>query len=484
MDLPPDLLLRVPEEAVRRVALAQVDGLRRAAARLGDPGDGAALHDVRVALRRLRSTLTAWKPLLEGSVKRKDRAALRRAQRASGAGRDAEVGARWTADLASGLAPPQQKGPAWLEERLRGEAGSERSVLAREVAPRLAKLAARLGRRLARYPVAVGDAAPPTPRRFAASLAEALAVRWQRFGEAWARVTGPDPVAAAHAARIEGKRLRYLLEPLSGLLAGADAAVERLRVVQDDLGAIQDLVVLQGLVREGLEHSAVAHARRLHRDAGARGPRGREPRDQRRAGLLALARAVEAARASRFAAVVAHGGASPALDDVRAAVEGVLRGAQQAAHEGLEIERKFLLSGLPAARPPGEVLDVEQGWLPGERLQERVRRVRRGDEVGCWRTLKAGRGLTRVEIEEPCPPALFASLWPLTAGLRVHKRRHLVPDGTHVWELDEFLDRDLVLAEVELASADEVVTLPGWLAPFVVRDVTEEEEYVNRNLAR
>ena len=59
-----------------------------------------------------------------------------------------------------------------------------------------------------------------------------------------------------------------------------------------------------------------------------------------------------------------------------------------------------------------------------------------------------------------------------------------VPDGDRVWEIDEFLDRELVLAEVELEGEDEDVTPPDWLRPFVVREVTGEPEYVNVNLAK
>ena len=42
----------------------------------------------------------------------------------------------------------------------------------------------------------------------------------------------------------------------------------------------------------------------------------------------------------------------------------------------------------------------------------------------------------------------------------------------------------LVLAEVELPSEDVQPRLPDWLAPYVVREVTGEPEYLNMNLAR
>jgi CYTH domain-containing protein len=89
-----------------------------------------------------------------------------------------------------------------------------------------------------------------------------------------------------------------------------------------------------------------------------------------------------------------------------------------------------------------------------------------------------------VELEDETDADLFESLWPLTEGRRVTKRRHKVREGDRVWEVDEFLDRDLVLAEVELPSVDATVELPDWLRPHVVREVTSESEYKNENLAR
>jgi adenylate cyclase len=90
----------------------------------------------------------------------------------------------------------------------------------------------------------------------------------------------------------------------------------------------------------------------------------------------------------------------------------------------------------------------------------------------------------RQEFEEEMPEAMFETLWPLTEGRRVAKRRYRITDGDFTWEIDDFTDRDLVLAEVELPSSDTEVAVPEWLAPFVVREVTDEPAYVNINLAK
>jgi len=137
---------------------------------------------------------------------------------------------------------------------------------------------------------------------------------------------------------------------------------------------------------------------------------------------------------------------------------------------------------MPRAR---EVLEIDQGYLPGETLVERLRRQRdpRGG-TRYFRTIKLGSGVERVEMEEETDARTFEHLWLLTEGRRLRKRRYVVPVDSAVWEIDEFLDRPLVLAEIELESASQDVQLPHWLSPVLVREVTDEREYTNRSLAR
>ena len=134
--------------------------------------------------------------------------------------------------------------------------------------------------------------------------------------------------------------------------------------------------------------------------------------------------------------------------------------------------------------PATEVREIEQGYIPGESLVERLRRQGTNGEMRYFRTVKVGKGVTRTELEDETTREVFEAMWPLTAGRRLRKRRHVARDGALAWEVDEFTDRDLVLAEIELPSAEIVPDLPQWLAPLVVREVTGEPEYLNSNLAR
>ena len=151
----------------------------------------------------------------------------------------------------------------------------------------------------------------------------------------------------------------------------------------------------------------------------------------------------------------------------------------------IEIERKYLLRALPGRVAGAPSLEIDQGYLPGSRINERIRRAVGAGETRYYRTVKAGSGLTRIEIEEETTALFFETVWPLTRGARVRKRRYLVPEGTDRWEIDEFLDRQgLVLAELELDRSDQRVVIPPWLAEVLDREVTDDRAYTNHALAR
>jgi CYTH domain-containing protein len=151
----------------------------------------------------------------------------------------------------------------------------------------------------------------------------------------------------------------------------------------------------------------------------------------------------------------------------------------------IEIERKYLLSRLPSIPSPIDVLEIDQGYVPGVNVLERLRRERsQNGTARYFRTVKLGAGVERMEFEDETTQRIFDHLWQLTDGARIRKRRHLVPNGADTWEIDEFTDRPLVLAELEIERADTTIVFPHWLTPVLVREVTDEPEFTNRSLAR
>ncbi len=161
----------------------------------------------------------------------------------------------------------------------------------------------------------------------------------------------------------------------------------------------------------------------------------------------------------------------------------------------MEIERVFLLDGLPELPERAEALRIEQGYFPPveqndgtlsgpERHEGRLRRITFPDgSTQCVHTVKYGAGMIRHERERRISSEEFERHWPHTEPRRLTKTRYRVSEGPLTWEIDDFDQFDLVLAEVELADADQQVNLPDWLAGRVTREVTDDSKFLNYNLA-
>ena len=115
-------LLALPaDRGIRMIALELLDDAATAADRLTREHDERALHDFRVALRRLRSWLRAFKRELKGSVHGKDRRLLRRVADATNFGRETDVQIAWLLQASKGRSRKRRRGAQWLIEYLEAE---------------------------------------------------------------------------------------------------------------------------------------------------------------------------------------------------------------------------------------------------------------------------------------------------------------------------------------------------------------------------
>lgn len=134
-----------------------------------------------------------------------------------------------------------------------------------------------------------------------------------------------------------------------------------------------------------------------------------------------------------------------------------------------EIERKFFVKdlGVIAGRVGARIV---QGYIADEPMTVRVRIV----EAEAFLTLKGKTvEIERDEYEFPLPMHHARELLERHCGERIiEKTRYRIPHGGFVFEVDVFAGRHagLVIAEVELASADQVVPLPDWLGAEVSHD--------------
>lgn len=147
-----------------------------------------------------------------------------------------------------------------------------------------------------------------------------------------------------------------------------------------------------------------------------------------------------------------------------------------------EIERKFLVCDNSYKSLAYGKKRIKQGYICSER--GRTVRVRIQDNDG-FLTIKGPSdttGMSRYEWERLLPLQEAEELMKLCEPGMIDKTRYLVQVGKHVFEVDEFYGENegLVVAEVELASEDEIFERPAFLG----KEVTGQVKYYNSFLMR
>jgi len=152
----------------------------------------------------------------------------------------------------------------------------------------------------------------------------------------------------------------------------------------------------------------------------------------------------------------------------------------------IEIERKFLVTGDGWRAAAHRVIPMAQGYINDQAAmdsgaQKASVRVRIQDQEAFLNLKSRELGHTRQEFEYPLPLDDARALLALCVGGLIDKRRHLVQHQGHLWEVDEFLgdNAGLVVAEIELESADEAFAKPDWIGA----EVTDDARYYNLALA-
>jgi CHAD domain-containing protein len=290
---PADQLLALPaDEGCRRVALALLASTVAARARLDDPDDRTALHDFRVALRRLRTWLRAYESYVAGSVRKRHWRRLREISQLAGVCRDNEVHVAWIRDVEESLKSRERPGGEWflhqVAERQREADAEFRSMLD----DKFEGTTDAIGDGLAVYERRIDLRDPVPSRKFAAVAAPLIVTQATSLGERLGSIESIQDQAVAHSARLAAKRLRYLLEPIAAGVDGGTALLKRLRNLQDTIGEMHDVHVMAEEVIEAAERAGAEQTRRVatallegESDADAHQEHARDPRP----GLLAIA---------------------------------------------------------------------------------------------------------------------------------------------------------------------------------------------------
>lgn len=483
-EFPPTIAVESAGRGARVVAVALLHDVMQERERLDDSSDTESLHDFRVALRRLRSWLRMLDDDLDGSVPKRTLRSFRDLAQTSNSGRDAEVMLDWLSKLADSDVPRLKAAAQWLTRQQQLRQTDAQTQLKDHVDPLLDAAVPRLEKRLRRYRTVIALDGSTDGGTLAQRVSQLGSEQAATMRQLIRQIHSVDDDEIIHRARIAGKRLRYLLEPLAPHVAGGSDVIARLKELQDVLGDIHDAHAWGAELRNTLQQAAVQEGQALTRmSAGKVAPR-RRSRLPSRNGLAALAERIREHGTESYRRLQTEW-LGDGIDKFFADAGALLDALGELSAPHVEIERKYLLREFPNPFPPAaHLLLIDQGYLPGERLVERLRRVQDDHSVRHYRTVKVGNGVSRTELEEETTRDIFATMWRLTQGKRLTKRRYVIPDGDVKWEIDQFTDRELVLAEIEMPDENYPVKIPEWLSPFVEREVTGEIEYLNHTLAR
>lgn len=259
-----------PLEAARATiasALGQLQANEAGALATPDP---EYLHQMRVAMRRLRSALRAFRGTLDPQFVREADTALKALAGETGPSRDWDVLATQTLPAfleTYGDAEASRKILALVRARRRAAREAMRAALH---SPRYAHLVLLLARWLAQ------PQAKPAGDDLAPFAARATSKRHRKLMER-ARHAQRLDAAARHKLRIEAKRVRYVVEGLAPLFPEkpVKAYLKALEDLQDDLGEANDAAVAAARLKDIAMPAAAAKLARLWLEAQERSAAGR-----------------------------------------------------------------------------------------------------------------------------------------------------------------------------------------------------------------
>ena len=147
----------------------------------------------------------------------------------------------------------------------------------------------------------------------------------------------------------------------------------------------------------------------------------------------------------------------------------------------IEIERRFLVADDSWLTASESSQRIAQGYvLVSETKTVRVRIA----EHNAWLTIKSGTDvLNRLEFEYPIPTDdARTMIESLCDSQVIDKVRHRIQQGDLTWEIDVFngANAGLVIAELELPTADTPFDRPAWLG----EEVSDDCRYLNARLLR
>ena len=249
----------MPSPSLRHV-LDEMSALVRAI-RAHEPGarsgrDPEDLHQMRVAVRRLRAILRASRALFDAKAVERLRSELDWLGAKLGLGRDLDVLHAYLHPRLAALEGAEHRAGQRVLRRLGGDRARARAGLNEALdSPRYPRILEQLETFLSRPPASTSDV----------SLPDVAATEWKRLRKAVQKLPGRPSTDELHAVRIKVKRARYAAE-LARVAAGARGKrfIHQAKKLQDILGDLQDAVVIEQYLHDAIDRTEPAQAVQKH----------------------------------------------------------------------------------------------------------------------------------------------------------------------------------------------------------------------------
>jgi len=154
----------------------------------------------------------------------------------------------------------------------------------------------------------------------------------------------------------------------------------------------------------------------------------------------------------------------------------------------IEIERKFLLKGVPDLKPD-EVIKIKQWYLKVDGIWERARSMESNISGIKWvHTVKTRvSDISNIEEEIDLSKYEFDSFvkeCKKSNGRYITKERRIYLDGDFKWEVDIFSNKcHIIIAEVEIPNEDYDLIIPEFIEKKNLLEVSGLKQFSNRSLS-
>ena len=245
----------MPSSSLRQVLdqmslLVQALRAHEAGARAGQ--DAEHVHEMRVAVRRLRAILRASRALFDDRWVERLRSELDWLGAALGLVRDLDVLHAYLQPRLAALEGAEHRAGQRVLRRLAADRTRARAGLNEALdSPRYPRIVEQLETFLTRPPASATDV----------SLPDVAATEWKRLRKAVQKLPGRPSVDELHAVRIKVKRARFAAE-LARAAAGERGKrfIHQAKKLQDILGDLQDAVVIEQYLHDAIDRTEPAQA--------------------------------------------------------------------------------------------------------------------------------------------------------------------------------------------------------------------------------